>query len=75
MTDRPLGRVLVTGGSSGLGAAVVAAVAEAGGRPVVLDRVAPRQDVEHELVDLVTRGRPRRRSGRPPRGSAASTQS
>jgi NAD(P)-dependent dehydrogenase (short-subunit alcohol dehydrogenase family) len=52
MTDRPLGRVLVTGGSSGLGAAVVAAVAEAGGRPVVLDRVAPRQDVEHELVDL-----------------------
>ena len=32
-----IGRVLVTGGSSGLGAAVVAAVAQAGGTPVVLD--------------------------------------
>lgn len=34
---RPIGRVLVTGGASGLGAAVVAAVREAGGTPVVLD--------------------------------------
>ena len=32
------GRVLVTGGASGLGAAVVAAVLQAGGTPVVLDR-------------------------------------
>ncbi|QTG81177.1 SDR family oxidoreductase [Arthrobacter crystallopoietes] len=32
------GRVLVTGGGSGLGAAVVEAVREAGGTPVVLDR-------------------------------------
>jgi NAD(P)-dependent dehydrogenase (short-subunit alcohol dehydrogenase family) len=32
------GRVLVTGGASGLGAAVVHAVLEAGGTPVVLDR-------------------------------------
>ncbi|MFJ5862285.1 SDR family oxidoreductase [Pseudarthrobacter sp. NPDC092439] len=32
------GRVLVTGGSSGLGAAVVDAVLKAGGTPVVLDR-------------------------------------
>ncbi|MDQ6740133.1 MAG: SDR family oxidoreductase, partial [Actinomycetota bacterium] len=32
------GRVLVTGGASGLGAAVVSAVLEAGGTPVVLDR-------------------------------------
>jgi NAD(P)-dependent dehydrogenase (short-subunit alcohol dehydrogenase family) len=32
------GRVLVTGGASGLGAAVVEAVRAAGGRPVVLDR-------------------------------------
>ena len=32
------GRVLVTGGGSGLGAAVVDAVLEAGGTPVVLDR-------------------------------------
>jgi NAD(P)-dependent dehydrogenase (short-subunit alcohol dehydrogenase family) len=44
--------VLITGGSSGLGAAVVAAVLEAGGRPVVLDRVPAAQDVEHEVVDL-----------------------
>jgi NAD(P)-dependent dehydrogenase (short-subunit alcohol dehydrogenase family) len=48
----PPGRVLVTGGSSGLGAAVVAAVAEAGGRAVVLDRVPPASGVDHELVDL-----------------------
>ena len=34
------GPVLVTGGSSGLGAAVVAAVAKRGGRAVVLDRQA-----------------------------------
>jgi NADP-dependent 3-hydroxy acid dehydrogenase YdfG len=47
-----LGTVLVTGGSSGLGAAVVAAVAEAGGRPVNLDRVKSEADVEQEIVDL-----------------------
>ncbi|MFW2513381.1 SDR family oxidoreductase [Demequina sp. SO4-13] len=35
---RQVGRVLVSGGASGLGAAVVAAVADAGGTPVVLDR-------------------------------------
>jgi len=35
------GPVLVTGGSSGLGAAVVAAVVKRGGRAVVLDRQAP----------------------------------
>jgi NAD(P)-dependent dehydrogenase (short-subunit alcohol dehydrogenase family) len=35
------GTVLVTGGSSGLGAAVVAAVAKRGGTPVILDRQAP----------------------------------
>ncbi|MCU1519076.1 MAG: short-chain alcohol dehydrogenase, partial [Pseudarthrobacter sp.] len=32
------GRVLVTGGASGLGAAVVDAVLKVGGTPVVLDR-------------------------------------
>ncbi len=32
------GRIVVTGGASGLGAAVVSAVLEAGGTPVVLDR-------------------------------------
>ncbi|WP_328348568.1 SDR family oxidoreductase [Micromonospora sp. NBC_00421] len=36
--------VLVTGGSSGLGAAVVTAVARAGGRPLVLDRRRPDDD-------------------------------
>jgi NAD(P)-dependent dehydrogenase (short-subunit alcohol dehydrogenase family) len=46
------GTVLVTGGSSGLGAATVAAVADAGCRPLVLDRVPPRSEVEHEIVDL-----------------------
>ena len=38
MTNRT---VLVTGGASGLGAAVVRAVTAAGGRALVLDRVAP----------------------------------
>jgi NAD(P)-dependent dehydrogenase (short-subunit alcohol dehydrogenase family) len=46
------GTVLITGGSSGLGAATVAAVAAAGGRPLVLDRVAPADGIQHELVDL-----------------------
>lgn len=48
-----LGTVLVTGGASGLGAAVASAVAAAGGTPVVLDRVAPAVDADHEIVDLV----------------------
>lgn len=34
---RPIGRVLITGGGSGLGAAVAEAVAEAGGQPGVID--------------------------------------
>jgi NAD(P)-dependent dehydrogenase (short-subunit alcohol dehydrogenase family) len=51
--ERPdLDPVLVTGGSSGLGRAVVRAVTAAGGTPVVLDRRGPAEDVEHELVDL-----------------------
>ncbi len=44
--------VIVTGGASGLGAAVATAVAEAGGEPIVLDRRAPATDWRHELVDL-----------------------
>jgi NAD(P)-dependent dehydrogenase (short-subunit alcohol dehydrogenase family) len=46
------GTVLVTGGASGLGAAVAQAVAAAGGTPSVLDRVEPAFPVDHELVDL-----------------------
>ena len=46
-----LGTVLVTGGASGLGAAVVEAVAADGGRPVVLDRVATGRD-DDVCVDL-----------------------
>ncbi|ALS56736.1 SDR family oxidoreductase [Rathayibacter toxicus] len=38
ITPTPVGRVLITGGASGLGAAVAAAVTEAGGTPIVLDR-------------------------------------
>jgi NAD(P)-dependent dehydrogenase (short-subunit alcohol dehydrogenase family) len=34
----PIGRVLITGGGSGLGAAVADAVVSAGGTPIVLDR-------------------------------------
>ncbi|MEV6815739.1 SDR family oxidoreductase [Micromonospora sp. NPDC051296] len=44
--------VLVTGGSSGLGAAVVAAVARSGGRPLVLDRQAPGDGVPWVECDL-----------------------
>ena len=47
-----MGTVLVTGGASGLGAAVAQAVEKAGGTPVLLDRVAPALDADHELVDL-----------------------
>ena len=50
-----VGTVLVTGGASGLGAAVAQAVDEAGGTPVVLDRRQPPFEVEHELVDLADR--------------------
>lgn len=48
------GRVLITGGASGLGAAVVAAVSAAGGEPLVLDRRAPAAG-KHLLVDLTDR--------------------
>jgi NAD(P)-dependent dehydrogenase (short-subunit alcohol dehydrogenase family) len=46
------GRVLVTGGASGLGAAVARMVEEAGGRAAVLDVAPPPFAVDHELVDL-----------------------
>ena len=44
--------ILVTGGSSGLGAAVVTAVTKAGGRPYVLDRQAPADGVPWVECDL-----------------------
>ena len=47
-----VGVVLVTGGASGLGAAVVAAVRDRGGTPLCLDLDPPDDDVGHEMVDL-----------------------
>ena len=47
-----VGTVLVTGGSSGLGAAVAQAVEEHGGKAVVLDRVPPPNGFAFEPVDL-----------------------
>jgi NAD(P)-dependent dehydrogenase (short-subunit alcohol dehydrogenase family) len=44
--------IVITGGSSGLGAAVARACLEAGHRPFVLDRQPPADGVEHLLVDL-----------------------
>jgi NAD(P)-dependent dehydrogenase (short-subunit alcohol dehydrogenase family) len=49
---RSLGNVLITGGASGLGAATVEAVRDAGGRPLVLDRNAPAVEVDHVQADL-----------------------
>ncbi|HET7822189.1 MAG TPA: SDR family oxidoreductase [Nocardioidaceae bacterium] len=47
------GTVFVTGGSSGLGAAVVAAVIKAGGTPAVIDLRAPADPgVAHVVADL-----------------------
>lgn len=50
--NRELGTVFVSGGSSGLGAAVVAAVARDGGKPAVIDRVPPAAGVEYAIADL-----------------------
>jgi len=50
--SRPLGNVLITGGSSGLGAATVDAVLAGGGQPLVLDRVPPHEVVPFRAVDL-----------------------
>jgi NAD(P)-dependent dehydrogenase (short-subunit alcohol dehydrogenase family) len=47
-----LGAVIVTGGASGLGAAVARALAEQGATPVVLDLNEPPGEVDFERVDL-----------------------
>jgi NAD(P)-dependent dehydrogenase (short-subunit alcohol dehydrogenase family) len=50
------GTVIVTGGASGLGRAVVEAVEGAGGTPAVIDRAAPPNGFDHELADLAEPG-------------------
>ena len=55
MASRDLGVVVVTGGASGLGAAIADGIAANGGAPVVLDRVEPPYEVEHVVVDLADR--------------------
>jgi NAD(P)-dependent dehydrogenase (short-subunit alcohol dehydrogenase family) len=50
--DQELGTVVVTGGSSGLGAAIAAAVEDAGGTPVVFDVKEPANGYAREIVDL-----------------------
>lgn len=49
-----VGTILITGGSSGLGAATVAAVRRQGGTPLVLDIVPPsgQDGIDYEKVDL-----------------------
>ena len=54
-TAREVGTVFVTGGASGLGAAVVRAVRDAGGTPAVLDLHAA-DDVPSVAVDLADSG-------------------
>lgn len=53
MRNELLGKVvLVTGGASGLGAAVALAVSDAGGRPIVLDQKPPDMNWPYREVDL-----------------------
>jgi NAD(P)-dependent dehydrogenase (short-subunit alcohol dehydrogenase family) len=52
VAPQALGTILITGGSSGLGAATAAAVQAAGGTPLLLDRVEPESDVTYQQVDL-----------------------
>ena len=52
MDHAEIGTVLVTGGASGLGRAVVDVVAKEGGTPLVLDRVPAPDGVAGETVDL-----------------------
>jgi NAD(P)-dependent dehydrogenase (short-subunit alcohol dehydrogenase family) len=54
---RTLGTVIVTGGASGLGAAIADAVARHGGTPVTFDLGRPRaaRDYAHHVVDVADR--------------------
>lgn len=52
LAPRAVGTVFVTGGSSGLGAALVDVVAAAGGTPAVLDVAEPSADVPFAAADL-----------------------
>jgi NAD(P)-dependent dehydrogenase (short-subunit alcohol dehydrogenase family) len=47
-----LGNIIITGGSSGLGAATVESVARRGGTPLVIDRNDPSADVAFARADL-----------------------
>jgi NAD(P)-dependent dehydrogenase (short-subunit alcohol dehydrogenase family) len=52
MPDEALGTILITGGASGLGAAIATAVEAEGGTPVVLDRQPPPNGFPFHQVDL-----------------------
>lgn len=56
MTAQSLEGVLITGGSSGLGAATVAAVARRGGVPLVIDKNPPAADIPYAVADLADTG-------------------
>ncbi len=55
---KTLGTVVVTGGASGLGAAIAGAVARHGGTPVTFDIQQPRErrGFDHRIVDVADRG-------------------
>jgi NAD(P)-dependent dehydrogenase (short-subunit alcohol dehydrogenase family) len=52
MPSAEVGRIVVTGGASGLGAAITDAVEHAGGTPIVIDVNPPSNGFARELVDL-----------------------
>jgi NAD(P)-dependent dehydrogenase (short-subunit alcohol dehydrogenase family) len=56
-SKKTLGTVVVTGGASGLGAAIADAVARHGGTPVTFDVTQPRQarEYDHHIVDVSDR--------------------
>jgi NAD(P)-dependent dehydrogenase (short-subunit alcohol dehydrogenase family) len=56
-SKKTLGTVIVTGGASGLGAAIADAVARHGGTPVTFDIARPRaaREYDHHIVDVADR--------------------